>query len=54
KYRALVLAGKELASNQIRNRATVIGNICNASPCADMALPLLCLGAKVILVSARG
>jgi len=54
KYPVLVKAGSGLASIQIRNRATVIGNICNASPCADMALPLLCLDAKIKLTSIEG
>lgn len=39
---------------QVRNRATVGGNIANASPAADMALALLVLDAQVELVSAAG
>jgi CO/xanthine dehydrogenase FAD-binding subunit len=35
------------ASVQIRNAATVGGNIANASPAADMVLPLICLDAEV-------
>lgn len=37
------------ASVQIRNAATVGGNIANASPAADMVPPLLCLDAEVEL-----
>lgn len=39
------------ASMQIRNMATIGGNICNASPAADMIIPLLLLDAEVDLVS---
>ncbi len=38
-----------LGSTQIRNRATIGGNICNASPCANLALPLLALDAELTL-----
>jgi len=53
-YRILEIAGHELATFQLRNRATVIGNIVTASPCGDMSSPLLCLGAEVELLSASG
>ena len=36
-----------VGSVQIRNRATLAGNICNASPAADTAPPLLAYGAVV-------
>jgi CO/xanthine dehydrogenase FAD-binding subunit len=39
------------ASGQVRNSATVGGNICNASPAGDMIIPLLLLDAEVELVS---
>jgi CO/xanthine dehydrogenase FAD-binding subunit len=39
------------ASMQIRNAATVGGNIANASPAADLVLPLICLDAEVELAS---
>jgi carbon-monoxide dehydrogenase medium subunit len=53
-YPLLVEAAKSLGSVQIRNVATIGGNLSNCSPCADMALPLLVLEAKVRLQSAKG
>ena len=46
-YPLLVACAEQLASHQVRNRATVVGNVVNASPCADMAPPLMCLDAKI-------
>lgn len=51
---ALAEAVSVLASPQIRNRATIAGNLCNASPAADTAPPLLVLDASVKLQSADG
>lgn len=53
-YPLLVACGHDLASHQIRNRATVVGNVVNASPCADMAPGLLCTMASAVIRSARG
>lgn len=50
----LVEAAASLASYQVRNRATVIGNLCNASPAADMAPALLVLNAKLEIFSRTG
>ena len=38
-------------SGQVRNTATLGGNVCNASPAADMIVPLLLLDAEVELAS---
>jgi CO/xanthine dehydrogenase FAD-binding subunit len=47
----LVAAADKFASNQIRNAASLGGNICNASPAGDMIIPLLVLDAAVELAS---
>ncbi len=44
-------AVSEMGSWQIRNRGTVGGNLCNASPAADTAAPLLVLDSEVVLES---
>ena len=46
-YQALVEGSKIVGSVQIRNRATLIGNICNAAPSADVAPGFIVVGAKV-------
>lgn len=43
-----------LGSLQIRNRAGIGGNLVNASPAADSAIPLLLYEAQLVLVSADG
>ncbi len=42
------------ASRQIKNRATLGGNLCNASPIGDMAPVLMALGAELVLSSRGG
>ncbi len=53
-FSALHDAVCNLGSTQIRNVATIGGNICTAAPSADTACPLLVLDAKVVLASAAG
>jgi len=50
----LVQGLASVGSLQIRNLATVGGNICNASPCGDTLTPLIVLGAVLVLVSPSG
>lgn len=50
----LRLAAEKFAYWQIRNVATIGGNLCNASPAADMAVPLLVYNAQVKAVSLNG
>jgi carbon-monoxide dehydrogenase medium subunit len=53
-FPALVEAASTVGSVQIRNRATLVGNICNASPAADTAPALLVYQAAVVLATAGG
>jgi CO/xanthine dehydrogenase FAD-binding subunit len=41
----------QFASDQLRNAATLGGNICNASPAGDTLVPMLVLNARVVLLS---
>ena len=43
-----------MGSIQIRNTATLAGNLCNASPCADGAPPLLVCEARLHIIGASG
>jgi carbon-monoxide dehydrogenase medium subunit len=54
KYPVIAEAASTLGSSQVRNRATVGGNLCNASPAADMSPALMVLNSKVKLVSRLG
>ncbi|MEK7282085.1 MAG: xanthine dehydrogenase family protein subunit M [Chloroflexota bacterium] len=54
KFSVLAEAADKFANNQVRNMATVAGNLCTSSCCADTASPLFVLGAQVKLTSTRG
>ena len=53
-FPALVEAARVVGSAQIRHRATLVGNICNASPAADTAPPLLVYDAAANIVGPAG
>ncbi len=53
-FPALVEAADVVGSRQIRNRATLAGNICNASPAADTVPVLAVYGAMVIIFGPAG
>ena len=51
---ALVDAASTVGSVQIRNRATLVGNICNASPAADTVPVLMVYDASVTVAGSSG
>lgn len=53
-FHGIAQGAMSIGSNQIRNVATVGGNICNAVPSADIVPPLLVSGAVVLVISPRG
>lgn len=53
-FPALQEAARIVGSIQIRNRATLAGNLCNASPAADTAPPLLVYGASLSVAGPAG
>ena len=53
-YDALARSARVVGSIQTRNRATLGGNLANASPAADTATPLMALGASAEAADANG
>jgi carbon-monoxide dehydrogenase medium subunit len=53
-YRGLWQATRELGSIQIRNRATIAGNVCRASPSADTLPPLIADAAMIDMMGPAG
>ncbi len=53
-YPTLAAAAESVGSKQVRNRATCVGNIVNASPLADTATPLYCYDAVMEILGPEG
>ncbi len=53
-YAAVAESAALLGSVQVRNLATIGGNICNAAPSADMAPPLVALEAQAVIAGPKG
>jgi carbon-monoxide dehydrogenase medium subunit len=54
RYGAIAQGATFVGSIQIRNRATLVGNVCNAAPSADTAPGLIVHNAKVQIAGPRG
>ena len=54
RYTSLAESGALIGSVQVRNLATVGGNLCNAAPSADMAPPLIALEAEAVITGPKG
>ncbi|HVL34099.1 MAG TPA: xanthine dehydrogenase family protein subunit M [Burkholderiales bacterium] len=54
RYPSLAQAVRELGSIQVRHRATIVGNVCRASPSADTLPPLIADGAAIVIHGSGG
>jgi len=53
-YLSIAESGALVGSLQVRNLATIGGNLCNAAPSADMAPPLLALETQAVIAGPKG
>ena len=53
-FPALVKAAAEVGGPQVRNRGTIGGNVCAASPAADAVPPLMALNAAAVVTGING
>jgi carbon-monoxide dehydrogenase medium subunit len=53
-YPSLAESGALVGSIQVRNLATIGGNLCNAAPSADMAPPMVALDAEAVIAGPGG
>lgn len=54
RYTSIAEGGALIGSVQVRNLATVGGNLCNAAPSADMAPPLVAMEAVAVIAGPKG
>jgi aerobic carbon-monoxide dehydrogenase medium subunit len=53
-YHVLSYAAGTLGSPQVRNKATIVGNLCRCSPSADLIPPLMALDARACIMKTNG
>ena len=53
-YPGVVEAMDLIGSTQIQGRATLVGNLCNASPAADSVPAMIAVGATAVIVGSKG
>ena len=53
-FPVLAYTASKMAGVQVRSLATVGGNLCNASPAADTAPPLIAMDARAVIISKDG